>query len=166
MLEQERFEEFSALISSVYGNIQKLKARYTTQFGLKAVHVLWLYLLRAHPEGMSASELAAAAQSNRSLVSREIDYLFDKGIVFTQETGSKRRYGWKLMLSGKGRQLADIIYAIAADIQNTVSRKISEKDLITFYRTLAILADSFDDLNQSNNIQKVIDSHLQYGPSI
>ena len=160
MLEQERFEEFSSLISSVYSNIQKLKARYTTQFGLKAVHVLWLYLLRTHPEGMSASELAAAAQSNRSLVSREIDELFDKGIIFTQENGSKRRYGWKLMLTDKGWQLADLIAAIAADIQKTVNRDISEEDLITFYRTLKILANGFEELNQSNNIQEAIDKCL------
>ena len=156
MLEQDRFEEFSSLIASVYGNIQKLKTRYTTQFGLKAVHVLWLYLLRTHPEGMSASELAAAAQSNRSLVSREIDELFDKGIIFTQENGSKRRYGWKLMLTDKGRQLADIITAIAADIQKTASRDISEEELITFYRTLKKLDNSFEELNQCNNIQETI----------
>ena len=160
MLEQERFEEFSSLISSVYGNIQKLKARYTTQFGLKAVHVLWLYLLRTHPEGMSASELAAAAQSNRSLVSREVDELFDKGIIFTQETGGKRRYGWKLVLTDKGRQIADLIAAIAADVQKTVSRNISEEELIMFYRTLKVLANSFDELSQSNNIQEAIDKCL------
>ena len=157
MLEQERFEEFSALISSVYGNIQKLKARYTTQLGLKAVHVLWLYLLRTHPEGMSASELAAAAQSNRSLVSREIDELFDKGIIYTQENGSKRRYGWKLILTDKGRRLADIIAAIVTDIQKTVSRDIPEENLITFYQTLKVLANSFEELNQSNSIQEEID---------
>ena len=156
MLDQERFEDFSSLISSVHGNIQKLKARYNTQLGLKPVHVFWIYLLRTHPEGMSASELAAAAQSNRSLVSRNINELFDKGIVFTQENSSKRRYGWKLMLTDKGRHLADIISAIAADIQQTVSRDISEEDLITFYRTLKILASSFDKLNQSNSIPEVI----------
>ena len=160
MLEQERFEEFSSLISCVHGNIQKLKARYTTQLGLKAVHVCWLYLLRIHPEGMSASELAAAVHSDRSLVSREIDDLFDKGIIFTQSNGEKRRYGWKLMLTHKGRQLADVISAVAADIQNTVSRDIPEEDLITFYRTLRILADGFGELNQNNNIQKIIDKRL------
>ena len=157
MLEQERFVEFLSLISSIHGNTQRLKTRYTTQFGLKAVHVLWLYLLRVHPEGMSASELAAAAQSNRSLVSREIDELFDKGIVFTQENGSKRRYGWKLMLTGEGQRLADIISATASDIQSTVSRDISEEDLITFYRILKILANGFDELNRGSNIQEVID---------
>ena len=160
MLEQERFEEFSSLISCVHGNVQKLKARYTTQLGLKSVHVFWLYLLRIHPEGMSASELAAAVQSNRSLISREIDVLFDKGIIYTQGNGDKRRYGWKLMLTRKGEQLADVISAVAADIQNTVSRDISDEDLITFYRTLRILANGFDELNQNNNIREVIDKWL------
>ena len=160
MLEKERFEEFSSLISRVHGNIQKLKARCTAQLGLKAVHVFWLYLLRTHPEGMSASELAAAVYSNRSIVSREIDDLFDKGIIFTQGNGEKRRYGWKLMLTDKGQELADVISAIAADIQNTVSHDISEEDLITFYRTLRILTDGFEELNQNSNIQKIIDRQL------
>ena len=160
MLEQERFEEFSSLISSVHGNIQKLKARYTTQLDLKAVHIFWLYLLRTHPEGMSASELAAAGQSNRSLVSREIDELFDKGIIYTQGNGDKRRYGWKLMLTDKGKQLADVISAVITDTQNAVSRDISEEDLITFYRTLRALANAFDELNQNNNIQEIIDQRM------
>ena len=160
MLDQERFEEFSSLISCVHGNIQKLKTRYTTQLGLKAVHVFWLYLLRTHPEGMSASELAEAGQSSRSLVSREIDELFDKGIIFTQDNGDKRRYGWKLILTSKGKQLADIISAVVTDVQNTVSRDIPEEDLLTFYRTLRVLANGFDKLNDNNNIQEVIDKWL------
>ena len=161
MLDQERFEEFSSLISCVHGNIQKLKARYTTQLGLKSVHVFWLYLLRIHPEGMSASELASAVQSNRSLISREIDTLFDKGIIYTQGNGDKRRYGWKLMLTSKGEQLADVISAVITDTQNTVSQDISEEDLITFYRTLKTLANRFDQLTKNNNIQEIIDKCLQ-----
>lgn len=160
MQDQERFEEFSSLISGVHGNIQKLKARYTTQLDLKAVHVFWLYLLRTHPEGMSASELAAAGQSNRSLVSREIDELFDKGIIFTQDNSDKRRYGWKLMLTSKGKQLADVISAVVTSIQNTVSRDIPEEDLTTFYHTLRVLANGFEELNDNNNIQEVIDKWL------
>ncbi len=160
MLEQERFEEFSSLISGIYGSIQKLKARYTAQLGLKAVHVFWIYLLREHPEGMSASELAAAGQSDRSLVSREIDDLFEKGIIFTRDGSGKRRYGWKLELTDKGRELADVISAVAAEVQDTVSRGIPEEDLVTFYRTLRTLAGGFDGLNRNNQIQEVIDRCL------
>lgn len=160
MLEPERFEEFSALISGVHGSIQKLKARYTAQLGLKAVHVVWLYLLRAHPEGMSASELAAACGTDRSLVSRELDELFAKGIVCTRDGGAKRRYGWKLLLTDKGARLADVISAVVTDIQNTVSRDIPPADLAVFYRTLRVLADGFGALDKSNNIQEVIDKCL------
>ena len=160
MLNQERFEDFSAMISCIHGNIQKLKARYTTQLDIKAVHVFWLYLLRTHPEGLSASELAAAGQSNRSLVSREINDLFDKELIFTRDSGDKRRYGGKLMLTSEGKRLADAIAAVVTDIQETLSRDIPEEDLITFYRTLRILADGFGELNKNNNLQAVIDRWL------
>lgn len=160
MLNQERFEDFSTLISCIHGNIQKLKARYTTQLDIKAVHVFWLYLLRTHPEGLSASELAAAGQSNSSLVSREINDLFDKDLIFTRDSGDKRRYGGKLMLTNEGKRLADAIAAVVTDIQETLSRDIPEEDLITFYRTLRILADGFGELNKNNNLQAVIDQWL------
>lgn len=160
MLEQERFKEFSSLISSVHSNMRKLKSRYMRQLGLKAVHVSWIYLLRMHPEGMSASELAAAGQSNRSLVSREIDYLFEQGIIVTQPSGDKRRYGWKLTLTGKGEQLADFISAVVTDIQDTVSRDIPEEDLVTFYRTLRVLADGLGEINQDSHVQEAMDKWL------
>ena len=160
MLNQERFEDFSTLISCIHGNIQKLKARYTTQLDIKAVHVFWLYLLRTHPEGLSASELAAAGQSNRSLVSREINDLFDKELIFTRGSGDKRRYGGKLVLTSEGKRLADAIAAVVTDIQETLSRDIPEEDLITFYRTLRILADGFGELSKNYNVQEVIDRWL------
>ena len=156
-MEEERFEEFSALITGIHGNIQKLKARYTTQLGLKPVHVFWLYLLRTYPDGLSASELAAAGKSDRSLVSREIDDLLDRGIVCTLGGGERRRYGWKLILTEKGEALADIISVVVRDIQNTVSRDISETDLLTFYRTLHTLSDGFEELIKNNHIQEMID---------
>ena len=156
-MEQEHFEEFAALISGVHGSIQKLKARYTAQLGLKAVHVFWLYLLRAHPEGMSASQLAAAGKSDRSLVSRELEALLQDGIVCTRENGQRRRYGWHLVLTEKGEELADIIAAVASDVQRAVSRDIPEEELLVFYRTLRALSENFDKLEKDNTIQETID---------
>ena len=86
-MDEERFEEFSTLLSGIHGNIQKLKTRYTAQLGLKPVHVLWLYLLRTYPEGMSASELAAACGFDRSLVSQNLNQLLDGGVVTSLAAG-------------------------------------------------------------------------------
>ena len=55
-MESERFEQFSSLISGIYRDIQKLKAKWTEPLGMKAVHIFWVYLLKKHPEGLSASE--------------------------------------------------------------------------------------------------------------
>ena len=155
-MDEERFEEFSTLISGIHGNIQKLKTRYAAQLGLKPVHVLWLYLLRVYPEGMYASELAAACGFDRSLVSQNLDSLLDGGIVTVLGSGARRRYGWKLVLTEKGAELAEIISAVAMDVQNTVSRDIPASDMAAFYRTLHTLSEQFDELVKRNSIQEVI----------
>lgn len=89
-MQGERFEEFAALIGGIHGDIQKIKAGHTVRLGLKSVHIFWLYLLRVHPEGLSASELAAAGKSGRSLVSREIDELLERGLIENRERGGRR----------------------------------------------------------------------------
>ena len=157
-MDEERFEEFSTLISGIHGNIQKLKTRYTAQLGLKPVHVLWLYLLQTYPEGMSASELAAACGFDRSLVSQNLNQLLDGGVVTTLASGVRRRYGWKLVLTEKGMELAEIISTVAADVQNTVSRDSPASDLAAFYRTLRTLSGKFKELVKTNSIQEVIDN--------
>lgn len=144
-MEEERFEVFSTLISGIHGNIKKLKTRYMTQLGLKSVHIFWLYLLRAHPEGLSASQLAAAGKTNRSLVSRELSYLIEAKMIRIPQ-GERRRYGWKLTLTEKGAKVADNIASIARNVQNTVSRNIPKEDLTVFYRTLYTLNHNFEKL--------------------
>ena len=160
-LEEERFEEFASLVSGIHGNIQKLKGRYAASLGLKAVHVFWLYLLRTHPEGLSASELAAVAKADRSLVSREIDALLKADIVCTLTDGEHRRYAWKLGLTEKGKELSSVISVIAKHIQDNVNLGMSEEDLLVFYKVLHTLADGFDSLTQQNNIQELIDHECQ-----
>ena len=140
---QEHFEQFAALISGIHGNI---KAAYTEELGLKEVHIFWLYLLKTHPEGMTASEIAEASRQSRSLVSREIQWLLEKEILHTEDNTGKRRYGWKLYLSPKGEELAARISQVAAGVQSEVSREIDEKELEIFYKTLRTLSDNFDKL--------------------
>ena len=146
-METERFEQFSALISGIYRDIQKLKAKWTAPLGMKAVHIFWVYLLKNHPQGLTASELSRYSQSNRSLVSREIQELLDLGYVQT-ENGQTRRYGQKLTLTPSGHDVAQRISEASLDIQNQVNEGIPEEDLVIFYRTLSILMENFHRLTE------------------
>ena len=142
-METERFEQFNTLISGIYRDIQKLKAKWTEPLGMKSVHIFWVYLLKNHPEGLSATELSQYSQSNRSLVSREIQELADLGYVYLQGNPCQRRYGQKFHLTASGEEAAQRIGQATLEIQNQVNAGIPEADLITLYRTLGILMENF-----------------------
>lgn len=150
-MKEERFEQFSSLISGIYRDIQKLKTKWTEPLGLKAVHIFWVYLLKNHPEGLSASELSRHSQSNRSLVSREIQELIDLGYVQTEKGTHQRRYGQKLVLTENGLQIAQRISEASLNIQKQVNAGIPEEDLIVLYRTLGILMENFHRLTEQTS---------------
>ena len=150
-MEAERFEQFSSLISGIYRDIQKLKAKWTEPLGLKSVHIFWVYLLKNHPEGLTASELSRHSQSNRSLVSREIQELIDMGYVQAGKPSGQRRYGQKLTLTPSGSAIAKTISHASVEIQNKVNAGIPEEDLIVLYRTLGILMENFHRLTEQSS---------------
>ena len=147
-MEAERFEQFSSLISGIYRDIQKIKTKWTAPLGMKAVHIFWVYLLKNHPDGLTASELSRHSQSNRSLVSREIQELMDLGYVQAEKNTHHRRYGQKLTLTHSGLEIAQRISEVSLDIQNQVNAGIPEEDLIVLYRTLSILLENFHRLTE------------------
>ena len=142
-MEAERFEQFNTLISGIYRDIQKIKAKWTEPLGMKSVHIFWVYLLKNHPEGLSATELSQHSQSNRSLVSREIQELIDLGYVYIDTNARKSRYGQKFHLTPSGKEAAERISQATLEIQNCVNTGIPESDLVTLYRTLNILMENF-----------------------
>ena len=147
-MREERYEQFSSLISGIYRDIQKLKTKWTEPLGLKSVHIFWVYLLKTHPEGLTASELSRHSQSNRSLVSREIQELIDLGYVQVGTPSQHRRYGQKLTLTPAGFEIAARISEASVEIQNKVNVGIPEADLVVLYRTLNILMENFHRLTE------------------
>lgn len=147
-MESERFEQFSSLISGIYRDIQKLKTKWTEPLGMKSVHIFWVYLLKNHPEGLTAAELSRHSQSNRSLVSREIHELIDLGYVAHADNSPKNYYGNKLILTESGMKVAERISKASLDIQNNVNAGIPQEDLLVLYRTLGILMENFHRLTE------------------
>ena len=147
-MEQERFEQFWSLISGIHRNIEKLKTKWTQPLGMKSVHIFWVYLLKDHPEGLTAAELSRLSQTNRSLVSREIQNLIDLGYVFTDP--NSRNYGQKLKLTQSGLEAAKTISQESLNIQNQVNAGIPEEDLMILYRTLETLMENFHRLAEQD----------------
>lgn len=143
-MDAEHFEAFSSLITGLYRDIQKIKGHWNKELGMKSVHLFWVYLLRRYPEGLTASELSRYSQTNRSLISREINELVQLGYVKTDRQSEHRRYGWKFLLTDQGKVTAEQISRIAMQIQNQVNAGISDADLEIFYRTSQTLLQNFN----------------------
>ena len=135
-METERFRKFVLLVEGIHKSVQKIKFNNAPDFGVKGVHTLWVYELLCHPEGMTASELAAKSMIDRSLISREIEPLVQKGYIKVAESGRKRSYNTKITLTEEGKKIAVGIGEIAMDIQNRADGGISDSELESFYSTL------------------------------
>lgn len=135
---EERFYIFTQLIDGIHKSIHRIKFDFAPSFGVKSVHMFWIYELHAHPEGLTAAELANKSMISRSLVSREIERLQEEGFIVVHETarGKRKSYNSRIMLTPKGHELAAAIQKEAMCIQNLANAGISEEDLIIFYRTL------------------------------
>ena len=125
--------------------IQKLRFDTAPYFGVKSVHIFWIYELMAHPEGLNAAELASRSMISRSLVSREIEELLKDGYIVMQETarGKRKNYNSRITLTEKGKELATMIMGEGVKVQNAASAGISDEELASFYSTLEKLSGNF-----------------------
>lgn len=134
----ERFYRFALLIDSVHKCINRLKVDIAPRCGVKSVHIFWIYELCAHPEGLTAAELASRSMISRSLISREIEELQKDGYIQMSETarGKRKNYNSRIVLTEKGKVLAGYITDEGIRVQNIACRGISHQDLVIFYTTL------------------------------
>ena len=158
-MQEERFEIFFQNISGLYRSVQRLRAQFAERAGVSSVALFWLYLLREYPEGLSASRLAELTRIDRSLVSRQLKPLLERGLVETGGESGKRRYGWKIRLSESGSALAESIASEALAIQNAAGRGITPQDLTVFYRVLGSLNQNFDEISISGGTHEEGTAH-------
>ncbi len=145
---KERFYLFVLRINCISKYISKLKFDFAPQLGVKNVHIFWLYELYLQPEGLTASELASRAMISRSLVSREIENLLEKGYIQmqTDDQGQRINYNSHITLTEKGVEMAKNISTKGMEVQNRVSEGITDEELVIFYGTLRKL---------QNNLQRI-----------
>ena len=137
-MQSVRFYRFVLLIDGVHKCIQKLRIDTAPYFGVKSVHIFWVYELLAHPEGLNAAELASRSMISRSLVSREIEKLQQDGYIHVQEIarGKRKNYNSRIILTDKGKALAYHITAEGMKLQNAADIGITHEELTAFYETL------------------------------
>ena len=137
----QRFETFVTAITQINRSIQRLKSQEMANFGLKGTHVMCLYQLRRHPEGMTVGQLAQACEEDKAAVSRSVSELRERSLVTVPESAG-RRYRASITLTDDGREITErmnrkIIEAVLAAAQGYTPE---ERDI--FYRVLLQISDN------------------------
>ena len=153
-MEDIRFEKFALLIDGVQKCVQKFKTNIAPELGIKSVHVLWIYELYIHPEGLTSAELAVKSNIDPSLISRELANLKRRGYITKETTPGKRTYNARITLTDEGKMLAQTIHRDALAVQSRVNEGVSTEDLAIFYEVLEKLHDNLEKIIKENEVQE------------
>ncbi|MGN1002489.1 MAG: MarR family winged helix-turn-helix transcriptional regulator [Oscillospiraceae bacterium] len=136
----ERFEHFVGLIASINKSIQKIKNLEMREFGLKGPHVMSLYYLSKHPDGLTAAELCRRIDVDKAATSRALSQLLEGGYVCYPERKDGRKYRAKVTLTARGAEVAGQIDQIIDRIVDAVGLGLEPEDRRVMYRSLGIVA--------------------------
>lgn len=130
MEKTERFLRFFGTIGALGKQIQKFKAFYMEEQGLKGSDLPVLLALDAHPQGLRPEEICELIQADKALVSRSLKNLKGHELVL-KDPGSV--YKARLYLTAKGKELTEYLEKEAANIFEQAHLAIDQQQWESFY---------------------------------
>ena len=132
----QRFEDFVTGITVCYKYIQRIKSAEMTEFGLKGTHVMCLFFLHRHPEGLTAAQLCQLCAEDKAAISRTLAVLQEKGFI----SASEKKYRALLQLTDMGEEVAGRVDSLIEQWVDCGGDGLPEEDRTVFYSALAHIA--------------------------
>ena len=101
----ERFDLFVSLICQLNRSIRRIKGFEMRAMGLRGVHVMILFHMNLHPEGLTQTRLATLCAEDKATISRAVQDLTEMGVIASDPSTLNRR-NVKLTLTEHGNELA------------------------------------------------------------
>ena len=144
---QERFQIFTVLISKINRYIKKIKTEEMDEFNLKSPHVSCLYYIHKS-NVLTATELCDICAEDKSSISRSLEYLESKGLIFCN-SNQKKKYKSNLTLTEKGKIIANKITIKIDNILDCASLGLTEEKRIILYESLNLINNNLENLCKS-----------------
>lgn len=141
----ERYVRFCIAVEHMAKTLQRYKNEKLAAFGLRSMHLMFLFQLNQSDEGLTGSELAASCSVDKAFISRVTSELSDMGYVeYKDKIGS--RYKNKLVLTEAGRQVMEQINAMIDDTISAVASGITDEQFKIFYSVLGTIDRNLEKL--------------------
>lgn len=143
----ERFENFTSYIAQIHKSILKIKSVGMDRFGLKAAHLMCMYYLGKHEEGLTAGELAEYCMEDKAAISKSLSELKSKGFVYPDNQNGTKVYRARYHLSPRGKEAYVEIKDIILHITEAVADGMSYEEGSSMYRLLESIAANLKDFS-------------------
>lgn len=132
-----KYERYSAWISSLYHDIQRIERMEMGKFGLKGPYAQCLLAISRFPEGVAAARLAEECEKDKAAISRTLAELIQNGLVL-------RNAGYRgtITLTEKGREAAETVSRQGELAVELAGEGLTEEEKRTCYRVLGHIAEN------------------------
>lgn len=132
------FENFTITILKLNKLVQKIKNYEMQEYGLKTIHVMCVYYLNIHSDGLTASELTKLTLEDKAAISRALKTLQEKGYI----SYDPNKYNSVIRLTDEGKKFAEEVIRKADRAVEAGSYDFTESERLSFYKALGTIADN------------------------
>lgn len=137
-----RFEHFTKDITAIYRSVQRIKHTEMTEFGLKGMHVMCLYFLSKHPQGLTAAQLQKLCQEDKAAISRSLATLKEKNLIAESQADGQKKYRSIITLTKEGKETALREGQMIEQALNAGGQGLSEEERKNFYSSLSLISEN------------------------
>ena len=139
---QERFQNFTVLITKINRNIKRIKTEEMEEFNLKSPHVSCLYYIY-RAKSLTAKELSDICSEDKAAISRSLEFLEDNGYI-SCDSNMKKRYKSELKLTPKGESVAKRMAEKVDNIVNIASGDLTDEKRVVLYECLEYINQNLE----------------------
>jgi DNA-binding MarR family transcriptional regulator len=141
----DRFEQFSALISAAYRQVQKIERAEMEKYGLKGAYAQYLRILTRFPEGMTAAQLVEIGDRDKAAISRVVAEMEEKGLV-KRLTAGNHQYRAAIVLTAEGRRAAEYVAERATAIVSKAVEGLTDEARSAMYASLELICSNLQNI--------------------
>lgn len=142
-----RFENFTVLISKINRNIKKIKNNEMSEYNLKSVHVSVLYYLYIN-KSLTAKELCDKCEEDKATISRTLDFLEKKNYINCFSKYNKR-YNSPFILTKTGLEVGKRIDEKIKIVLDEVNDCLKEEERIMLYIFLTKISKGLETISEN-----------------
>lgn len=139
----DRFEKLTIGISQIYKSIQRIKKQQMNEIGLKGAHVMCIYHLSCHSDGLTAADLCEMCKEDKAGISRILSDLEHGGFICYKSANDKK-YRAKAILTPEGQKCANTVNDMILYATEKGGTGITETEREVFYRVLFLISDNLN----------------------